>query len=216
MMGLVAFPAVSDLRERTGESHIVFRDLTLEVTHCHFHHILFIRSKSLTSHSRKGKFLKGRIPKNLWTYFKTITLILQNTYHSILWTIFHWLNFMYPFMPEIFIECVIWITATIFTICYWDYFILKNYILLTVVFSSAQVLVGLLLILAAIELAFVLTEDSGQAAVPVIRYTNPSLYLGTWVRPINTSALCILSLFAVIWLKFTLLEWNKVQGHLPF
>ncbi|XP_036121361.1 canalicular multispecific organic anion transporter 1 [Molossus molossus] len=52
---------------------------------------------------------------------------------------------------------------------------------ITKLYLTKQVLVGLLLILAAIELAFVLTEDSGQAAVPVIRYTNPSLYLGTWL-----------------------------------
>ncbi|KAM7072953.1 ATP-binding cassette sub-family C member 2 isoform 2-T2 [Molossus nigricans] len=52
---------------------------------------------------------------------------------------------------------------------------------ITKLYLAKQVLVGLLLILAAIELAFVLTEDSGQAAVPVIRYTNPSLYLGTWL-----------------------------------
>lgn len=59
------------------------------------------------------------------------------------------------------------------------------------VFFPSQVFVGFLLILAAIELALVLTEDSGQATVTVVRYTNPSLYLGTWVRPITTaSALC--------------------------
>lgn len=87
-----------------------------------------------------------------------------------------------------------------------SHFILKNDILLTLVFFLSQVLVGFLLILAAIELALVLTEDSVQATVPAIRYTNPSLYLGTWVRPITTSALFILPLLLVIWLKFTLLE----------
>ncbi|XP_062958179.1 ATP-binding cassette sub-family C member 2-like [Cynocephalus volans] len=48
-------------------------------------------------------------------------------------------------------------------------------------YLAKQVLVGFLLVLAAIELALVLTEDSGQATVPAIRYTNPSLYLGTWL-----------------------------------
>ncbi|XP_066094773.1 ATP-binding cassette sub-family C member 2 [Saccopteryx bilineata] len=48
-------------------------------------------------------------------------------------------------------------------------------------YLAKQVLVGLLLILAAIELALVLTEDSGLATVPAVRYTNPSLYLGTWL-----------------------------------
>lgn len=78
------------------------------------------------------------------------------------------------------------------------YFILKNYILLTVVFFLSQVLVGFLLILAAIDLALVLAEDSGQTTVPAIRYTNPSLYLGTWVRPITTSAQFVFSLLIVI------------------
>nr|XP_003409027.1 canalicular multispecific organic anion transporter 1 [Loxodonta africana] len=52
---------------------------------------------------------------------------------------------------------------------------------ITKLYLAKQVFVGLLLILAAIELAFVLTEDSGQATVPAIRYTNPSLYLATWL-----------------------------------
>ncbi|XP_008070054.1 canalicular multispecific organic anion transporter 1 [Carlito syrichta] len=52
---------------------------------------------------------------------------------------------------------------------------------ITKLYLAKQVFVGLLLILAAIELALVLTEDSGQAAVPAIRYTNPSLYLVTWL-----------------------------------
>nr|KAF6321957.1 ATP binding cassette subfamily C member 2 [Pipistrellus kuhlii] len=52
---------------------------------------------------------------------------------------------------------------------------------ITKLYLAKQVLVGLLLILAAIELAFVLIEDSGQGTVPAVRYTNPSLYLGTWL-----------------------------------
>uniref|UniRef100_A0A673UDD6 Multidrug resistance-associated protein 1 n=1 Tax=Suricata suricatta TaxID=37032 RepID=A0A673UDD6_SURSU len=52
---------------------------------------------------------------------------------------------------------------------------------LTRLYLAKQVLVGVLLILAAIELVLVLTEDSGQGTVPAIRYTNPSLYLGTWL-----------------------------------
>ncbi|XP_027443271.1 canalicular multispecific organic anion transporter 1 isoform X3 [Zalophus californianus] len=52
---------------------------------------------------------------------------------------------------------------------------------ITKLYLAKQVLVGFLLILAAIELALVLTEDSGKATVPAIRYTNPSLYLGTWL-----------------------------------
>ncbi|XP_058399729.1 ATP-binding cassette sub-family C member 2 [Diceros bicornis minor] len=52
---------------------------------------------------------------------------------------------------------------------------------ITKLYLAKQVLVGFLFILAAIELIFVLTEDSGQATVPAIRYTNPILYLGTWL-----------------------------------
>ncbi|KAB1271001.1 Canalicular multispecific organic anion transporter 1 [Camelus dromedarius] len=42
--------------------------------------------------------------------------------------------------------------------------------------EEGRVIVGLLLILAAIDLALALTEDT----VPAVRYTNPSLYLATW------------------------------------
>ncbi|XP_049620339.1 ATP-binding cassette sub-family C member 2 [Suncus etruscus] len=52
---------------------------------------------------------------------------------------------------------------------------------ITKLYLAKQVLVGILLILAAIELALVLTEESGQATFPAIKYTNPSLYLGTWL-----------------------------------
>ncbi|KAM5324056.1 ATP-binding cassette sub-family C member 2 [Glossophaga mutica] len=48
-------------------------------------------------------------------------------------------------------------------------------------YLAKQVLVAFLFILAAIELVLVFIEDSGQATVPAIRYTNPSLYLGTWL-----------------------------------
>lgn len=105
---------------------------------------------------------------------------------------------MYPFTPEIFIGVLSESLHTILTISYWKHFILKNDILLTVVFFPFQVLVGFLLILAAIELAFVLIEDSGQGTVPPVRYTNPSLYLGTWVRPSPRLPCFILSLFKVM------------------
>uniref|UniRef100_A0A8C5L1D2 ATP-binding cassette, sub-family member 2 n=1 Tax=Jaculus jaculus TaxID=51337 RepID=A0A8C5L1D2_JACJA len=48
-------------------------------------------------------------------------------------------------------------------------------------YLAKQVLVGFLLILPAIELALVFTENSGQASVPPIKYTNPILYLCTWL-----------------------------------
>ncbi|XP_069851649.1 ATP-binding cassette sub-family C member 2 [Dipodomys merriami] len=52
---------------------------------------------------------------------------------------------------------------------------------ITKFYLAKQVLVGSLIILAAIELAFVLTEDSGQATIPPVKYTNPILYLCTWI-----------------------------------
>uniref|UniRef100_A0A4W2E1B2 Multidrug resistance-associated protein 1 n=1 Tax=Bos indicus x Bos taurus TaxID=30522 RepID=A0A4W2E1B2_BOBOX len=52
---------------------------------------------------------------------------------------------------------------------------------ITKLYLAKQVIVGFLLILAAIDLALALTEDTGQAAVPAVRYTNPILYLVTWV-----------------------------------
>uniref|UniRef100_A0A8C3X7S2 Multidrug resistance-associated protein 1 n=1 Tax=Catagonus wagneri TaxID=51154 RepID=A0A8C3X7S2_9CETA len=52
---------------------------------------------------------------------------------------------------------------------------------ITKLYLAKQVLVGFLFILAAIELVLAFTEDSGQATVPAVRYTNPILYLGTWI-----------------------------------
>lgn len=47
-------------------------------------------------------------------------------------------------------------------------------------YLAKQVLVGFLFVLAAIDLALALTEDTGQTTVPPVRYTNPILYLCTW------------------------------------
>ncbi|XP_040110140.1 canalicular multispecific organic anion transporter 1 [Oryx dammah] len=52
---------------------------------------------------------------------------------------------------------------------------------ITKLYLAKQVIVGFLLILAAIDLVLALTEDPGQATVPAVRYTNPVLYLVTWV-----------------------------------
>uniref|UniRef100_A0A8C6W973 ATP-binding cassette, sub-family member 2 n=1 Tax=Nannospalax galili TaxID=1026970 RepID=A0A8C6W973_NANGA len=52
---------------------------------------------------------------------------------------------------------------------------------ITKFYLAKQVLVGFLLILAAIDLSLALTEDTGQATIPPIRYTNPILYLCTWL-----------------------------------
>ncbi|XP_047410098.1 ATP-binding cassette sub-family C member 2 [Sciurus carolinensis] len=52
---------------------------------------------------------------------------------------------------------------------------------ITKFYLAKQVLVVFLLILAAIQLALVLTEDSGEATIPPVKYTNPILYLCTWL-----------------------------------
>lgn len=52
---------------------------------------------------------------------------------------------------------------------------------ITKLYLAKQVLVGFLFILAAIELVLAFTEDTGQATVPAVRYTNPILYLATWI-----------------------------------
>ncbi|CAO2585581.1 ATP-binding cassette sub-family C member 2, partial [Lemmus lemmus] len=52
---------------------------------------------------------------------------------------------------------------------------------ITKFYLAKQVLVVFLLILAAIDLGLALTEDSGQVAIPPVRYTNPIIYICTWL-----------------------------------
>ncbi|XP_034367767.1 ATP-binding cassette sub-family C member 2 [Arvicanthis niloticus] len=52
---------------------------------------------------------------------------------------------------------------------------------ITKFYLAKQVFVVCLLILAAIDLSLALTEDTGQATVPPVRYTNPILYICTWL-----------------------------------
>ena len=82
---------------------------------------------------------------------------------------------------------------TIFTICYWKPLCSKEGYPPNRGLLPSQVVVGFLLILAAIDLALALTEDTGQATIPAVRYTNPILYLLTWVRRIISSTLFIFS-----------------------
>lgn len=86
----------------------------------------------------------------------------------------------------------------VFSIHCWKTFCSKSIknsaILFTLVFFPSQVLAGFLLILAVIDLVLALTEDYGQDAIPPVRYTNPILYLVTWVRPHTTSTLFIFPL----------------------
>ncbi|KAL1787419.1 canalicular multispecific organic anion transporter 1 [Sigmodon hispidus] len=52
---------------------------------------------------------------------------------------------------------------------------------ITKFYLAKQVFVVFLFILAVIDLALALTEDSGQASIPPVRYTNPILYICTWL-----------------------------------
>ncbi|XP_001372990.1 ATP-binding cassette sub-family C member 2 [Monodelphis domestica] len=52
---------------------------------------------------------------------------------------------------------------------------------LTTLYLTKQVLVGLLLITSIIELAFILAETAEETTHPAIQYTNPCLYIATWI-----------------------------------
>lgn len=53
---------------------------------------------------------------------------------------------------------------------------------------SAQVLCVLLVLTAVAELALAFLEDTGQDSPPAVQYTNPSLYMVTWVSASWTSS----------------------------
>uniref|UniRef100_A0A669Q1V6 ATP binding cassette subfamily C member 2 n=1 Tax=Phasianus colchicus TaxID=9054 RepID=A0A669Q1V6_PHACC len=52
---------------------------------------------------------------------------------------------------------------------------------LTKLYKIKQMLVTLLLMTAVAELVMAITEGTGQYSLPAVRYTNPSLYIVTWV-----------------------------------
>ncbi|XP_052041364.1 ATP-binding cassette sub-family C member 2 [Apodemus sylvaticus] len=52
---------------------------------------------------------------------------------------------------------------------------------ITKFYLAKQALVVGLLILAVTDLSVALTEDTGQATIPPVRYTNPILYICTWL-----------------------------------
>lgn len=54
---------------------------------------------------------------------------------------------------------------------------------------SPQVLAALLVLTAVAELALAFV-DAEQGAVPAVQYTNPSLYIATWVRLSRERAVC--------------------------
>ncbi|XP_005063617.1 canalicular multispecific organic anion transporter 1 [Mesocricetus auratus] len=57
---------------------------------------------------------------------------------------------------------------------------------ITKFYLAKQVFVVLLLIVAVIDLALALTEDSGQDTIPPVKYTNPILYICTWLLVLVT------------------------------
>lgn len=61
---------------------------------------------------------------------------------------------------------------------------------LTAAHLSPQVLATLLMLTAAAELALAFVEDTEQAPLPAVQYTNPSLYVATWVRDQPVNVLC--------------------------
>ncbi|KAM5272344.1 ATP-binding cassette sub-family C member 2 [Ctenodactylus gundi] len=48
-------------------------------------------------------------------------------------------------------------------------------------YIAKQVLVVFLFVVAAVELILAFTENSGQTSIPPVKYTNPILYLCTWL-----------------------------------
>lgn len=56
---------------------------------------------------------------------------------------------------------------------------------------SLQVLATLLVLTAVAELALAFVEDKEQKRVTGVQYTNPSLYIASWVRKGPVNALCV-------------------------
>lgn len=63
--------------------------------------------------------------------------------------------------------------------------------LLTAAPLSPQILAILLLLTAVAELALAFVEDQEQKRVTAVQYTNPSLYIFTWVRDGPVNVLCV-------------------------
>ena len=69
----------SDLRENKKENFLLSYDLVSKVAHWRLHFILWTKNESQMQATLKGKGISVHLldtkicPKNLWTYFKTIT-----------------------------------------------------------------------------------------------------------------------------------------------
>ena len=49
----------------------------------------------------------------------------------------------------------------------------------------------MLMLTAVAELALAFVKDTEQDLLPAVRYTNPSLYIATWVRDQPVNVLCV-------------------------
>ncbi|NXH94045.1 MRP2 protein, partial [Pachycephala philippinensis] len=81
---------------------------------------------------------------------------------------------------------------------------------------SPQVLAALLVLSAVAELALAFVEDAEQDAVPAVQYTNPSLYIATWIMVLlihDARRFCLCRDSGVLFCFWTL---SLLCGILPF
>ncbi|KFU91467.1 Canalicular multispecific organic anion transporter 1, partial [Chaetura pelagica] len=81
---------------------------------------------------------------------------------------------------------------------------------------SLQVLATLLMLTAVAELALAFVEDTEQDPLPAVQYTNPSLYIATWLLVLlihHTRRFC---LRRDSWILFCFLILSLLCGVLPF
>jgi len=62
---------------------------------------------------------------------------------------------------------------------------------LTAGLLSPQVLAALLMLTAVVELVLAFVDDTEQDPLPAVYYTNPSLFIATWVRDQPVHVLCV-------------------------
>ncbi|KFQ81939.1 Canalicular multispecific organic anion transporter 1, partial [Phaethon lepturus] len=81
---------------------------------------------------------------------------------------------------------------------------------------SPQVLVTLLMLTAVAELALAFVEDTEQDPLPAVRYTNPSLYIATWLLVLlihDARRFCLCRDSGILFCFWTL---SLLCGILPF
>uniref|UniRef100_A0A8C5TS46 Canalicular multispecific organic anion transporter 1 n=1 Tax=Malurus cyaneus samueli TaxID=2593467 RepID=A0A8C5TS46_9PASS len=86
----------------------------------------------------------------------------------------------------------------------------------TILYIMKQILATLLVLTAVAELALTFVEDAEQEAVPAVQYTNPSLYIATWIMVLLTHEarrFCLSRDSGVLFVFWTL---SLLCGILPF